>query len=399
MLDTKYLCEVLVIDDDPDVRVFVAEHMMSLGCATVNLAQNGKEALRLMQSKPIKLVISDLQMPEMDGIELIRRLAKANYRGGILFVSACTSDLVEAAAKVANSYSIKFLGGYEKSAITPDVLKQIMIENATITKPIKLALKTKPRREDLENALRQEAFDFVALPSFSLVDKSIHSYELLTRWSHSRIGDVPPELFVQTLLEIPELAKQYHQMVWRAGMKLLAKLNQRSSMSSTYVSVNMPLSAFEDPAVCDEIIKDTQIAGVEPKGIRFELNDHNGHQNHALVLEVLTRLRLLGFHLSLDDFGRATSNMDMLLELPISELKIDAQFVFAMATERLAYHFIKSTIEIAKASNIAITAEGVESPMQWNLLKKLQCDYAQGYYLSEPLPLTAVDQPELALED
>jgi len=105
------------------------------------------------------------------------------------------------------------------------------------------------------------------------------------------------------------------------------------------------------------------------------------------ALVTLDRLSAIGFKLSIDDFGTGYSSLAYLKRLPVDELKIDQSFVRDMQTDADDAVIVRSTIDLAHNLGIAVVAEGVENVQVWNMLRELQCDLAQGYYMGRPMPV------------
>jgi EAL domain-containing protein (putative c-di-GMP-specific phosphodiesterase class I) len=103
-------------------------------------------------------------------------------------------------------------------------------------------------------------------------------------------------------------------------------------------------------------------------------------------LDVLTRLRLKGFQLSIDDYGTGHSSLARLSKMPFRELKIDRVFVDRCDTDRDSENIVMNTIELAKKLGLQVVAEGIETESQLTLLTELECDQGQGYLFSKPMP-------------
>lgn len=132
-----------------------------------------------------------------------------------------------------------------------------------------------------------------------------------------------------------------------------------------------------------------------PEQIIVEVTESGLLTDEHLSLDVLTRLRLRGIALSIDDFGTGFSSLKQLKRLPFSELKIDRSFVAAMADDADAARIVESNIRLARELGVAsATAEGVETEAQFQALRRLGCAHAQGYYIARPMP--RVDLPEWA---
>jgi EAL domain-containing protein (putative c-di-GMP-specific phosphodiesterase class I) len=124
---------------------------------------------------------------------------------------------------------------------------------------------------------------------------------------------------------------------------------------------------------------------VRPSWVTLELTETAAAANAADAIDILTRLRLMGFHLSIDDFGTGYSSLTQLHRLPFSELKIDKEFVGGCATSEENRVIVKTIVDLAHNLGLSVVAEGAEDEPTVDHLRMLRCDYVQGYYYSRPL--------------
>jgi EAL domain-containing protein (putative c-di-GMP-specific phosphodiesterase class I) len=129
---------------------------------------------------------------------------------------------------------------------------------------------------------------------------------------------------------------------------------------------------------------------VDPKRITLEVTESSSQGGKVLALEILSRLRLKGFLLSIDDFGTGFSSLETLYKLPFGELKIDKGFVFDLLKNSEARTLVESTVSLARKLGLKIVAEGVETDELFQELRNLQCDDAQGYFISKPITADAI---------
>jgi EAL domain-containing protein (putative c-di-GMP-specific phosphodiesterase class I) len=129
---------------------------------------------------------------------------------------------------------------------------------------------------------------------------------------------------------------------------------------------------------------------IDPKRITLEVTESSSQGGKVLALEILSRLRLKGFLLSIDDFGTGFSSLETLYKLPFGELKIDKQFVFDLIRSPEARTLVESTVGLARKLGLKVCAEGVETEELFQELRSLQCDDAQGYYISRPIIADAI---------
>jgi EAL domain-containing protein (putative c-di-GMP-specific phosphodiesterase class I) len=151
------------------------------------------------------------------------------------------------------------------------------------------------------------------------------------------------------------------------------------------VSVNISPEQFKDNNLIDDvrnILKETKLSG---KCLKVEITESAIMENPHEVTNRLNQLREMGIQLHVDDFGTGYSSLSHLHRFPIDALKIDRSFVISMGDSQENMEIVRTIIALAHNLNLSTVAEGVESKDDQTQLKKLNCDYAQGYYFSRPL--------------
>ena len=151
------------------------------------------------------------------------------------------------------------------------------------------------------------------------------------------------------------------------------------------VSVNLSLSSLGDTTLADRMVNLVWAQELDIRSVIFEVTESVAGADTGRVLENLTRLRMKGFGLSIDDYGTGYSSMERLSHGPFTELKIDQGFVRDAMTQPSRRAMIESSLEIATKLGIAAVAEGVENRAQWDLLRELRCPMAQGYFIAKPM--------------
>ena len=136
----------------------------------------------------------------------------------------------------------------------------------------------------------------------------------------------------------------------------------------------------------EHIVRAADAAKLEPQRIVLEVTESRISQDPSALLDIITRLRLKRFELSIDDFGTGFSNLQQLQRLPFSELKIDQAFVTGAAKDDTARSILESSASLAKKLNLRIVAEGVETQEDWDMIAGVGCDLAQGYLIARPMP-------------
>ena len=151
------------------------------------------------------------------------------------------------------------------------------------------------------------------------------------------------------------------------------------------VAVNLSIKSLSSPDLCERVSRIVDEQRLDPRCFMLEVTESAATSDLARVLENLARLRVRGFGLSIDDFGTGYSSMQQLSRVAFTELKIDRTFVANAAREESARIILSSSLDIARRLGLTAVAEGVETQGEWDLLSKLGCELAQGYWIARPM--------------
>ncbi|WP_019027626.1 EAL domain-containing response regulator [Colwellia piezophila] len=380
---------VLVVEDDSFQRHALTQILKRVGVITIMSATDGEEALELIKSHAFDVVICDLSMPNMDGLALIRRLSECDYKGSILLLSAMEESLLRSAAKMVDIFNLNMLAALSKPVKPAELTKALLkhfeqSQHSQNTKPtIELSA------QELDIALAQQKIMPYFQPQVSLHDGTLLGFESLARWQHPSYGLVAPDYFI----ELAEKTDQIHQLTELMFRESICQLNTLSDMPSPVkLAINVSHKNLESNAIQTLLINLDKNLNNKNHKITIEITEQTTTKNPAMALEVISRFRMHGFNMSIDDFGTGYSSMEQLSELPFNELKIDRQFVGKMDTDKNALIIVESCIRLAKRLKLKTIAEGVENATQWRLLKRLGCDYCQGYLISKPVPVEQISE-------
>ena len=206
--------------------------------------------------------------------------------------------------------------------------------------------------------------------------------EALARWRHPTRGILGPEVFLPPLARAGYLDELSWIMLSMAAME--AGLWRRADLRMT-VSVNVSATSLADPGYADAVTQIVTGHGLDPSEMILELTETEAILNIAAALENLTRLRIKGFGLAIDDYGVGYSSMQALSRMPFTEIKIDRSFVAAAASDPKYRLMVEHTIAVAHQLGLKTVAEGVETRTECDLLASLGCDRIQGYLISKPV--------------
>jgi EAL domain-containing protein (putative c-di-GMP-specific phosphodiesterase class I) len=156
------------------------------------------------------------------------------------------------------------------------------------------------------------------------------------------------------------------------------------------MGINLSPSMLSDVALPDRFARMAADLSLPPEAIVFEITETGVAQEERIYLEIVTRLHLKGFSLSIDDFGTGHSSLQKLEALPFTELKVDRQFVHGAHRNVAKRAILEASLGLARSLGMKTVAEGVELKEDWDLLKQLDCDVVQGFFVSKPLAHTDV---------
>ena len=381
---------ILLVDDEPFIRAMTARVLKEMGCANCVEAGNGREALSVLDTPGahIDLILCDLSMPDMDGVEIVRHLAGRSECPALAFLSGVESSVLRAAEALARAYRLNILGCLPKPA-SKDGLKSVLdhVSGETIPKSQREKIKIAPA--DLARGISAQELFLAYQPKVRLGSPALESVESLVRWKHPQHGILSPDHFI-ALAESSSLIGPMTEALVEMAFRQLAAWKAQNF--HTHVGINLSPSMLSDVSMPDRFAKLASDLNLTPDSIVFEITETGVAKEERIYLEIVTRLNIKGFALSIDDFGTGHSSLQKLEALPFTELKVDRQFVHGAQGNPAKRAILQASLGLAKALNMKSVAEGVEHEDDWMLLQKLGCDVAQGFYAARPMAPADVPQ-------
>jgi diguanylate cyclase (GGDEF)-like protein len=236
---------------------------------------------------------------------------------------------------------------------------------------------------ELRRAVEQDELILYYQPKVDLADDSVTQVEALVRWNHPERGFMPPDQFIP-FAEHTGFIKSITRWVIRNAMTQAAKWH--AAGLSIHISINVSARDLVNPdfpGIFDELIA-TNTGSLQWLSLEITESTIMADPGHAQsTLEYLSRL---GLRLSVDDFGTGYSSLSYLKKLPVDELKIDKSFVLDMQGNKDDATIVRSTIDLGHNMGLKVVAEGVEDAGTCDALRRLGCDFAQGYFIGRPMP-------------
>ena len=378
---------LLTIDDDGHFFGLIITAIaapMGFACEHVRTF----EAFKALLADDVAVIMVDLMMPGVDGIEVLRYLAEQQCRAGILLFSGADGRTLVVAEEMARELRLRVLGRLSKPLVRGDLEAFLRQEDDVAMPALKLAAAAPIiTAEALRNAIAEKQFVAYYQPQIDIQSGRASGVEALVRWQHPQYGLVYRNDFITAA----ESCGIIDQLTWMVVDQVFHDA-QHFATRGWVPTLSINVSAFSlcDLKLPDRIMASAEATGIAPERIIVEITESGMVQKVAPVLDILARLRLRGINLSIDDFGTGFSMMHQLKRIPANEIKIDKEFIGAMTHEHSAEVIVRKTIEIGHELRMKVVAEGVETPEQFQLLKKLNCDVAQGYLFARPMPANAL---------
>jgi len=236
---------------------------------------------------------------------------------------------------------------------------------------------------------RDDQLSLVYQPRISLSSRRMLGAEALLRWNHPLLGQVSPGEFIP-LIEQTALARPMTAWVAATAMRQ-ARAWTRSGLNLC-VSLNASALNLEEPDFAASLLNAAAKIGLDPRFIEVEFTESAVARDARRVIEQLQELRTQGVEIAIDDFGTGYSNLSYIQQLPVSILKIDQAFVLGLVTSTKDQLLVRTMIGMAHDLGYRVVAEGIETEEAFQMLQAWDCDEGQGYWMSRPLPSSAVLQ-------
>ena len=379
---------VLVVDDDTFVLRTTAAALSRLGYLHVLTAAGGAEALDVMMraDPPVGLVLTDINMPDIDGVELLRQLAERGYRGGLVLFSGEDSQTLEMTEALARARRLRVIGEVSKP-LKPQLLADLLARepSASLSRVPRASELVSP--EALDEAIECGEVIPWFQPKVQVKTRKVIGVEALARWPEAEGGPIFPDAFIPVAEE--------HGLIDKLTFSLVAQSVQADAAWREHgldlnIAVNVSMNSLQNLGFPDQLMSVLAEAGGTPERFQIEVTESRLADDLTRALDVLLRLRLKRIRLSIDDFGTGHSNLGQLRDLPFDEMKLDRSYLQAAARHARSRTILEGTILLARELGLEVVSEGVETAGDWERVRQLGCDLAQGYFIGRPMPASAI---------
>ena len=245
---------------------------------------------------------------------------------------------------------------------------------------------------DLYKAVEDQQFTLFYQPKFKACERGICGVEALIRWKHPNLGLLTPNMFIRGAEKTGLIIRMGYWALEEACRQI--KIWEKTHPQFLPISVNLSAIQFEHKhlfSTLEELLAKYQ---VDPSFIMIEITESTAMHHIDSSIRTLERLRKMGIKLAIDDFGTGHSSFLYLKNLPVDELKIDKEFINDLSTNSKEEMILESIIQLAIKLGLIVTAEGIETPLQAEILTRLGCQQLQGYLLGLPVGVARLEASE-----
>lgn len=373
---------IYIIDDDQAMVDLLAEYVLEIGCqvktytkAVVFFKENNSFAEG-------SIILLDLNMPEMDGIEVMRQMVKTGKSLPLILMSGFDPGVLHSAEQLAKAHSLSIIACLPKPFNFGEFKKIIqahtMVKSGPGSRP-ELSINVL----EIKQAIEQNQLVLHYQPQVDIKSRSLTGVEVLVRWQHPQYGLIYPDSFI-SLAEDNGLIEALTEQVIQQAVSQAS--SWKSEKLELQMSVNISAENIASLTLPEQLSRVLMEYQIDPTMLTLEVTESALMGHVATSLDILTRLRIKGIELSIDDFGTGYSSLSQLYRIPFTELKVDKSFVANIAHDPEALGIVKTCIMLGHELKMQVVAEGVEDKETLEILKEIDCDIAQGYHIARPMP-------------
>lgn len=377
--------KILLVDDELFQLTLLAQQLAILEFSEVTCCIRAYDALAALEKDidTFDLVFCDLQMPELDGVEFVRHLARLTYSGNLVLISGEDERILRTAENLARAHHLNVLGILHKP-VALESLKKTLAKNPART--VRAANAPAPRTfgaDELRQAIAGGELVNYYQPKVELATGAVAGAECLVRWRHPEHGMVFPDQFIGVAEEHGLIDGLTHAVLAEAVAQVRA---WRDDGLPWRMAVNISMDNLAHVDFYDQVLAEIRQAGIAPSDLILEVTESRLMNDPLASLDILTRLRLKRISLAIDDFGTGHSSLAQLRDIPFDEFKIDRSFVHGASDNDTLRAIFDASHHVARQLGMKTVAEGVEDRDDWEFLRNCGCDMAQGYFIARPMP-------------
>lgn len=235
------------------------------------------------------------------------------------------------------------------------------------------------------NTVIERDFFLVFQPQIDLNTQQIIGAEALIRWEHPTLGNVSPQDFIPVAENNGMIIKLGHFII-RESLNFVAYIIAKYNLPKFTISVNLSPRQFKEDDLLTTILAELENRNLSTANLVLEITEGLLLDSSSNTLSLMAKINEQDIVISMDDFGTGYSSLSYLRQFPFKHIKLDKSFIDDLIEKETTAALIKSSIMMAHALDLEVVAEGIETKLQAEKLRELECDFAQGYFFSKPLP-------------
>lgn len=371
---------LLILEEDPASRAALCAVAERLGCD--HIEAEGADALhQVLEIRRPTLAVLAVGRSNGDCLALMDILAHHHARPATLLVGTADARVMVSVKRAAEARGLEVLGVVARPLDAAEV-EEILILRLAVAPPIPCT--------ELEQALGESELALVYQPKLAITGNAVkfRGAEALIRWQHPRRGVLQPRHFLDAM-------EEYGLMVPLTDFVMTEAVRQasqwRTAGLSLEITINLSTELVQDREFPQRLAVLLQEYDFPASHLVLDVTEASSAAAQHLLLDVFTRLRILGVGLSLDNFGTGQSSLTGLYRMPFSEIKVDHSLIADVPHEREARVLVKAIVDLAHGLGLAACAEGVETAQMLDFVRSAGFDSAQGQFFSEPVGAAEIE--------
>jgi len=372
---------IYIIDDEPQTVNLLAEYVRLMGCTPKPYTEAVKFFSESTELPESAIMILDLNMPDMDGVEVMRKMVETGNILPLILISGYDSGVLHSAEQLAKAYSLDIIATIAKP-FEFDLFKNIIQAYTKVERQQDSRADLEVSVDELKHAIFNDQLVLHYQPQIEINNGSLVGVEALVRWEHPQHGLIYPNLFISLAEKNGLIGSLTAQVIKQAVEQAMYWKSEELLLQ---VSVNISAENITSLSLPEQLSRMLKKHEIDPTMLTLEVTESALMGQLVTSLDILTRLRMKGIELSIDDFGTGYSSLSQLYRMPFTELKVDQSFIMNITDDDDARGIVKTCIALGHELKMKVVAEGVEDKDTLELLSKMGCDVAQGYYIAKPM--------------
>ena len=379
---------ILLIDDDADALEELREGLAATGATVFALTK--ADRLDEAAFNIFDIVICDLAMPGADGFEVIQQLGKVAKPPDLIIVSGYPSDIIHSAVLAATNAGVPVRAALSKP-VNLDELVAVICNHATAVRvrtDVAGGQSEAAVRRTIAESVRLDRFPAMYQPKIRITDNALAGFEVLLCPDIAGLGAVTIPIQISAIEGDAALARMFVENQLSHAVALANGLP--GALGLLRVNVNVPAMLLLDAEFIIIMLSRANTYCNDRVQVVVELTENNIPDNDGVAQAALGRLRLAGYGVALDDIGQKESGLIQFSNLPVTEIKIDAEFVKQARIWSKAREIIRSITEMSHRVGVSVTCEGIETEADVILARSAGVDYVQGFFYAPKLTAAAL---------